>query len=151
MAVAYRNRQDRLRQEYGDGTARTYGCWTEMRRRIRHPHGSNSCYAGISIDPRWNDFKTFLADMGEQPKGLSIDRRDNEKGYEPGNCRWADTTTQSRNRGSFVKLNMEKAKEIRRRHRLGGVTQESLAAEYGVTPPLIGYVVRGENWKEGVF
>jgi hypothetical protein len=93
----------------------------------------------------------FLADMGAQPKGLSIDRIDNAKGYEPGNCRWASATTQSRNRGAFVKLDMEKASEIRRRYSLGGVSKKALADEYGVTPPLIGYIVRGENWKEGNF
>jgi hypothetical protein len=144
--IQYRNRQDKLRQERGDGVARAYGSWIELRRRIKHPRGRNSCYAGLSVAPEWDDFETFLADMGEPPMGLSIDRIDSSKGYEPGNCRWADATTQSRNRGAFVKLDEEKVEDIRRRYGVGDISQQALADEYGVTQPLIGYVVRGENW-----
>jgi hypothetical protein len=38
--------------------------------------------------------------MGEPPKGYSIERKDNSKGYEPGNCVWADNITQGRNKES---------------------------------------------------
>jgi hypothetical protein len=43
-------------------------------------------------------FTRFLKDMGKRPEGMTLDRIDNEKGYEPGNVRWADATTQSQNR-----------------------------------------------------
>ena len=55
-------------------------------------------YASISICDRWADYTAFLADMGECPDGMSIDRIDNSKGYEPGNCRWATPKQQIRNR-----------------------------------------------------
>lgn len=52
----------------------------------------------IHIHPRWDDFKNFLSDMGEKPEGMTLDRIDGSKDYEPGNCRWATTTQQSLNR-----------------------------------------------------
>lgn len=54
-------------------------------------------YAGVTISPRWNDFRAFLADMGECPLGMTLDRLKNHKGYEPENCRWATPKQQANN------------------------------------------------------
>lgn len=54
---------------------------------------------GITVCERWRaDFWTFVADMGERPSGLTLDRRDNSGPYAPDNCRWATYATQSQNR-----------------------------------------------------
>lgn len=53
---------------------------------------------GITVSPEWHDFATFILDMGRRPpEKTSIDRIDGTKGYEKGNCRWADWGTQNSN------------------------------------------------------
>jgi hypothetical protein len=79
----------------------TYQIWKAMRQRCTNPsYVGYSRYGGrgISVCERWNSFELFLEDMGERPSGRhSIDRRNNDGNYEPGNCRWATRTEQNRN------------------------------------------------------
>lgn len=79
----------------------TYHIWSNMLARCSNPRVPHYRYyggRGISVCARWATFENFLADMGERPPGLSLDRLNNDGNYEPGNCAWRTATEQVRNR-----------------------------------------------------
>lgn len=84
------------------GRSPTYICWMAMRARCANPKDPGFGYyggRGITVCDRWRgSFENFLADMGERPEGLTLDRVDNSGNYEPGNCRWATWSEQNLNR-----------------------------------------------------
>jgi hypothetical protein len=55
---------------------------------------------GIGFDPAWDGFERFLADMGERPRGTTLDRKLVDGDYTRENCRWAPIGTQARNKRS---------------------------------------------------
>ncbi len=95
-------RAETLNRTHGMTDTGTYRSWVAMRRRCTdksyrdfHLYGGR----GISVCERWmSSFENFLEDMGERPKGRTLDREDNDGNYEPGNCRWATPKEQRENR-----------------------------------------------------
>lgn len=89
--------------KHSQSYTREYKTWIAIKRRCCDP---NNCgyprygAVGIKICDKWiNDFPAFYADMGPKPTPKhSIDRKDNDGNYEPGNCRWATTAEQARNK-----------------------------------------------------
>lgn len=93
-----------------------YHTWTTMKQRCLNPadkHFANYGARGITVCDRWRDsFEAFFADMGERPADkTSIDRIDNDRGYEPGNCRWADDIEQHNNKRNnrYLEVDGERA------------------------------------------
>lgn len=78
--------------------SRTYGIWKNMRQRCLNRDDPGYGGRGITHDPRWEKFEEFLADMGECPPGLTLERKDVNGNYEKSNCIWADWFTQNNNK-----------------------------------------------------
>lgn len=82
--------------------SRTWSAWAAMNDRCYRK--SSTAYqrygaVGIQVCDRWRtSYDNFLADMGECPEGMTLDRRDNSLGYELNNCRWSTPSEQAVNR-----------------------------------------------------
>lgn len=93
---------------HGKCKTKEYLVWQQMRERCNNPKkGSFQRYGarGIKVCPEWDHaggFVPFLEHLGACPEGHTLDRIDNDKGYEPGNVRWTDNATQYRNRRQTV-------------------------------------------------
>lgn len=86
---------------HGHTASPTYTAWANMIQRCKNARNKRfKDYGGrgIKVCDRWHGFTVFLADMGEKPPGLTLDRIDNDGNYEPGNCRWATAAEQRANK-----------------------------------------------------
>ena len=75
--------------------------WDSMLQRCRNPrHKSYMEYGGrgIHVCDRWSVFENFYADMGPAAPGMTIERIDLNRGYEPGNCTWIPAAQQALNK-----------------------------------------------------
>lgn len=89
-----------------------YRTWCAIKTRCYNPN-SDEYYVyggrGIQMCDAWlNSFEAFFDDMGPKPTPQhTIDRKNNDKGYCPDNCRWATDQEQRRNRRSNRRITID--------------------------------------------
>lgn len=98
-------------QSTGKNKTGAYESWSAMIDRCHNPNCrgyKNYGGRGIAVCDAWRKFENFFADMGPRPPGFSIERADNDRGYDPANCSWiprADQVKNQRFRGWRNRIN----------------------------------------------
>jgi hypothetical protein len=91
---------------HGMKNTSTYISWKCMKTRCLNKNAKNYYRyggRGIKIYPEWkHSFLAFLRDMGERPEGMTFDRKNNDRGYFPDNCKWSTYAEQNLNKKSFT-------------------------------------------------
>lgn len=105
--------QAEVRMQHGMAHLPVYKVWSSMLQRCENPKSQawpNYGGRGIEVSKEWHDFKNFIADMGDRPKGYSIEREDNDGNYCKYNCTWVVTKVQNNNtrRNRVIEFNGEK-------------------------------------------
>lgn len=135
------------------GETPEYRSWKSMRNRCNNPDSLDAerySSRGITVCERWNSFENFLADMGERPDETSLDRIDNDKGYDPSNCKWSTHDEQARN-NPHTKLTLELATQIAVAYMEDDkVTLKEVANRFNIKPTIVSNIWRGHSWKDAL-
>lgn len=118
-----------------------------MRQRCLNPNSDKWKWyggRGITICERWSSYENFLADMGDRPVSMTLDRINNDGPYAPCNCRWATQLEQTR-RQPKNKLSEEIADRMKV-DRMTGMTYEAIGQKYGVTKSAAHRAITGATW-----
>lgn len=136
----WRREYQRPTQTHGMSKTRTYSIWRSVRARCVNPkHRAFRDYGarGITICDRWLKFDNFVADMGPVPdETMSIDRIDNARGYDPGNCRWATKQQQGANRSNNFRI----------AHDGLSLTSAEWSTKTGISQSLIWHRIKTLGW-----
>lgn len=130
---------------------RLYNTWAAMKQRCNNAnHQAYKDYGGrgIKVCKQWEKsyvvFKIWALLHGYKDR-LTIERTDNNKGYEPLNCQWITKGEQSKNKRSN-KLSIKKAQQIRNLYFNVKIEQELLSKIFNVTKPHIRRIINNTVW-----
>lgn len=155
--------QRALITKHGLSLTPLYQAWRGMMARCydqAHVGYKNYGARGITVCQAWHDPAAYIAwieqNLGPRPGGCTLDRIDNDRGYEPGNLRWATHAEQVKNQRDIPKprgtakmqarLTEDIVRECRRRW-AAGEPQNALAAEFGVSKPTMHKALVGKTWQ----
>lgn len=100
----HRQRLTSAKTTHGKNGTKVYDTWINIKQRCHNPkvpHYERYGARGVTVCDRWREsFDNFYNDMGDPPEGLELDRIDNSRGYEPGNCKWVTRSENNRHRRS---------------------------------------------------
>ena len=83
----------------GRRLSKAYAAYHDAEQRCNNEnHTSYKNYGGRGIKFKFSSFEQFFAELGNPPKGMTLDRKNNEGHYEPGNVHWASRKAQINNR-----------------------------------------------------
>lgn len=121
--------------------------WDSMIQRCTNINNASWKYygaKGITVCDRWLVFENFYKDIGHRlDKGLSIDRIDNSKGYEPNNCRIATSSEQIANRTNHnARFTKEQSNDIIELYQQG-LSMRKIAQKYECDHSLIKRIING--------
>lgn len=143
--------------KHGLSNTEIWNIWKNMMQRCHNqkaPAFKNYGGRGITVCDRWQTFENFVADVGQRPVGLTLERKNNELGYSPDNCKWATRREQRLNqrprRLGIKHLSESSVREIRLRYSSGTVTQAQLAADFAVSTTCINSILAFKRWKHVV-
>ncbi len=137
--------------KHGDYKTKLYGIWASMKQRIlntNHKAYYNYGGRGITICQEWvNDYILFRdwALNNGYSEGLSIDRKDPNKGYNSENCEWV-TLKENGRKQRTNKLSLQIANEIRILYNSGYYTQKQVSEKYNVSQSLINGIINNKKW-----
>ena len=132
-----------------------YISWAHMIQRCENPKDAKyPDYGGrgISVCRRWYSFENFLADMGPRPTNTTIHRLDNNKDYEPGNCKWATAKEQAATRRSRVLLDgdLDRIRDLWSSFKATHTSQRAaayhIAKWLGLNQHTVANVIAGRAW-----
>lgn len=155
MAWRDLHKNNQTHGESVEGPTRLYRTWQHMRSRCMNK--DNDSFAnyggrGITICSEWDSFENFRDDMGNPSSPEhTIDRIDNDKGYSKSNCRWANATTQGRNkRNNRVIEYQGEMKTVMEWHEVTGIPYTTLLNRLRKKAPVEKIMASGKFTRGGL-